>query len=196
MAKFKKGDEVLVIDSDLHKSRPEYYPAAGSYGTVRGATGDSIAVQYGANSGTAYDHAWGIDDSALHKVTQKDRNRAVRYYTRYAFAPALNDYGYYGSIFTSVSFAYKKSSEAKLQAEQEIKARMTAEGGADYRVLYANCHTFATAYVAENILVIDTKTATYRYDLDFCRNEYTKRALGMKEMQAKVDAALEVCNRG
>lgn len=193
MAKFKKGDEVLVIDSDLHKHRPEYYPAAGSYGTVRGVAGDSIAVQYGANSGTAYDHVWCIDDSALHKVTQKDRNRAVRYYIRYAFAPTLNNRDRYGSIFTSVEMAYVKPSENKLRAKREIKQRMEAEGGVDYRVLYANCHTFATAYVVENILVIDTKTATYRYDLDFCRNEYTKRALGIKEMQAKVDTALEVC---
>lgn len=193
MAKFKKSDEVLVIDSDLHKCRPEYYPAAGSYGTVRGVAGDSITVQYGANSGTAYDHVRCIDDSALHKVTQKDRNRAVRYYTRYVFAPALNNRNRYGSIFTSVEMAYVKPSENKLRAEQEIKQRMQEEGGVDYRILYANCHTFATAYVAENILVIDTKTATYRYDLDFCRNEYTKRALGLNKMQAKVDAALEVC---
>lgn len=195
MAKFKKGDEVLVVDGDLHKSRPEYYPAAGSYGTVTGVAGGSITVQYGTNSGTAYDHVWLIDDSALHKVTQKDRNSAVRYYTRYVFAPALNNRNRYGSIFTSVEMAYVKPSENKLRAEQEIKRRMQEEGGVDYRVLYANCHTFATAYVAENILVVDTKTATYRYDLDFCRNGYTKRALGIKEMQAKVDAALEVCKR-
>lgn len=69
MAKFKKGDEVLVTNGDLHNDRPEYYPAAGSYGTVRGVAGDSITVQYSANSGTAYDHVWCIDDSALHKVT-------------------------------------------------------------------------------------------------------------------------------
>ena len=196
MAKFKKGDEVLVIDSDWHKHRLEYYPAAGSYGTVRGVEGDSITVQYGANSGTAYDHVWCIDDSALRKVTQKDRNRAVRYYARYVFAPALNNRNHYRSIFTSVEMAYVKPSENKLRAEQEIKQRMQEEGGVDYRVLYANCHTFVTAYVAENILVIDTREATYRYDLDFCRNEYTKRALGIKEMQTKVDAALEVCKRG
>lgn len=193
MAKFKKGDEVLVTDGYWHKRRPEYYPAAGSYGTVRGVADDSITVQYGANSGTAYDHVWCIDDSALHKVTQKDRNRAVRYYTRYVFAPALNNRNRYGSIFTSVEMAYVKPSENKLLAEQEIKRRMEAEGGVDYRVLSATCHTFTTAYVAENILVIDTKEATYRYDLDFCRNEYTKRALGLNKMQAKVDAALEVC---
>lgn len=193
MAKFKKGDEVLVVDGDLHKHRPEYYPAVGSYGTVRGVAGGSITVQYGTNSGTAYDHVWCIDDLALRKVTQKDRNRAVRYYARYVFAPALNNRNRYGSIFTSVEMAYVKPSENKLRAEQETKRRMLEEGGVDYRVLYANCHTFATAYVAENILVVDTKTATYRYDLDFCRNEYTKRALGIKEMQAKVDAALEVC---
>ena len=193
MAKFKKGDEVLVVDGDLHKHRPEYYPAAGSYGTVMGVAGNSITVQYGTNSGTAYDHVWCIDDSALRKVTQKDRNCAVRYYTGYVFAPALNNRNRYGSIFTSVEMAYAKPSENKLRAEQEIKQRMQEEGGVDYRVLYANCHTFATAYVAENILVVDTKTATYRYDLDFCRNEYTKRALGLKEMQAQVDATLEVC---
>lgn len=193
MAKFKTGDEVLVTNSDLHKHRPEYYPAAGSYGTVRGVAGGSITVQYGENSGTAYDHTWCIEDSALRKVTQKDRNRAVRYYTWYVFAPALNNRNRYGSIFTSVEMAYVKPSENKLRAEREIKQRMQDEGGVDYRVLYANGYTFATAYVAENILVVDTKTATYRYDLDFCRNEYTKRALGMKEMQAKVDAALEVC---
>ena len=177
MAKFKQGDEVLVTNSDMHKRRPKYYPAEGSYGTVRGVEGDSITVQYGENSGTAYDHVWCIDDSELRKVTQKDRNRAVRYYTRYVFAPALNNRNRYGSIFTSVEMAYVKPSENKLRIEQEIKRRMQAEGGVDYRVLYANCHTFATAYVAENILVVDTKTATYRYDLDFCRNEYTKRAL-------------------
>ena len=90
MPKFKKGDEVFVVNSDLHKCRPEYYPAVGSYGTVRGVANDSITVQYGANSGTAYDHVWCIDDSALCKVTQKDRNRAVRYYTTYVFAPALS----------------------------------------------------------------------------------------------------------
>lgn len=193
MAKFKKGDEVLVVDGDLHKSRPEYYPAAGSYGTVLSVAGGSITVQYGTNSGTTYDHAWLIDDLALRKVTQKDRNRAVRYYTRYVFAPALNNRNRYGSIFTSVEMAYVKPSENKWLAEQEIKRRMQEEDGVDYRVLYANCHTFAAAYVTENILVVDTKTATYRYDLDFCRNEYTKRALRIKEMQAKVDAALEVC---
>lgn len=195
MAKFKKGDEVLVIDGDWHKLNSRYYPAEGSYGTVMGVEGGSITVQYGENSGTAYDHAWCIDDWALRKVTQKDRNRAVQYYTMYVFAPALNNRNRYGSIFTSVEMAYVKPSENKLRAEQEIKRRMQAEGGVDYRVLYANCHTFATAYVAENILVVDTKTATYRYDLDFCRNEYTKRALGIKEMQAKVDAAQEVCKR-
>ena len=193
MTKFKKGDEVLVTNSNLHKCRPEYYPAAGSYGTVRGVADDGITVQYSANSGTAYDHVWCIDDSALRKVTQKDRNRAVQYYTRYVFAPALNNRNRYGSIFTSVEMAYVKPSENKLRAEQEIKQRMQKEGGVDYRVVYANCHNFATAYVTENILVIDTKTATYRYDLAFCRNEYTQRALGMKEMQVKVDAALEVC---
>ena len=193
MAKFKKGDEVLVIDSDLHKLNSRYYPAEGSYGKILNEEHGYSTVQYGENSGTAYDHVWCIDDSALRKVTQKDRNRAVRYYTRYVFAPALNNRNRYGSIFTSVEMAYVKPSENKLRAEQEIKRRMQEEGGVDYRILYANCYTFATAYVAENILVIDTKTATYRYDLDFCRNEYTKRALGMKEMQAKVDAALEVC---
>lgn len=193
MTKFKKGDEVLVTNGDLHKLNSRYYPAVGSYGKILNDEHGYITVQYGANSGTAYDHAWCIDDSALRKVTQKDRNRAVRYYTRYVFAPALNNRNRYGSVFTSVEMAYVKPSESKLRAEQEIKQHMQEEGGVDYRVLYANCHTFATAYVAENILVVDTKTATYRYDLDFCRNEYTKRALGMKEMQAKVDAALEVC---
>lgn len=92
-----------------------------------------------------------------------------------------------------MEMAYVKPSENKLRAEQEIKQRMQEEGGVDYRVLYATGYTFATAYVTENILVIDTREATYRYDLDFCRNEYTKMALGIKEMQAKVDAALEVC---
>ena len=193
MAKFKKGDEVLVTNGDLHKLNSRYYPAVGSYGTVLGAEHRSVTVQYGENSGTAYDHIWSTDQDSVRKVTQKDRNRAVRYYTRYVFAPALNNRNRYGSIFTSVEMAYAKPSENKLRAEQEIKQRMQEEGGVDYRVLYANCHTFATAYVTENILVVDTKTATYRYDLDFCRNEYTKRALGITEMQAIVDTALEVC---
>lgn len=193
MAKFKEGNEVLVTNNELHKLNPRYYPAAGSYGTVLGAEHRSVTVQYGENSGTAYDHIWSTDQDSVRKVTQKDRNRAVRYYIRYVFAPALNNRNRYGSIFTSVEMAYVKPSENKLLAEQEIKQRMEAEGGVDYRVLSANCHTFTTAYVAENILVIDTKEATYRYDLDFCRNEYTKRALGIKEMQTKVDAALEGC---
>lgn len=29
MAKFEKGDEVLVTNGDLHTHRPEYYPASG-----------------------------------------------------------------------------------------------------------------------------------------------------------------------
>lgn len=193
MAKFKEGDEVLVTDNERHKLNPRYYPAEGSYGKILSGEYNCITVQYGENSGTAYDHIWSTEPNRVRKVTQKDRNRAVQYYTRYVFAPALNNRNRYGSIFTSVEMAYVKPSENKLRAEREIKQRMQEEGGVDYRVLYANCHTFATAYVAENILVVDTKTATYRYDLDFCRNEYTKRALGMKEMQAKVDAALEVC---
>lgn len=193
MAKFKKGDEVLVTNGDLHKLNSRYYPAEGSYGKILNDEHGYITVQYGENSSTAYDHIWSTDQDSVRKVTQKDRNRAVQYYTRYVFAPALNNRNRYGSIFTSVEMAYVKPSENKLLAEREIKQRMQAEGGVDYRVLYANCHTFATAYVAENILVVDTKTATYRYDLDFCRNEYTKRALGMKEMQEKVDAAPEVC---
>lgn len=193
MATFKKGDEVLVVDGDWHKLNSRYYPAEGSYGKILSEERGYITVQYGENSGTAYDHIWSIDSNRVRRVTQKDRNRAVQYYARYVFAPALNNRNRYGSIFTSVEMAYVKPSENKLRAEQEIKRRMQAEGGVDYRVLYANCYNFATAYVVENVLVIDTKTATYRYDLDFCRNEYTKRALGMKEMQAKVDAALEVC---
>lgn len=176
MAKFKKGDEVFVINKWLHKNAPQFYPAEGSYGEVLGDEYDCIVVQYGANSGTAYDHIWSIDQSSLRKVTQKDRNRAVRYYAKYVFARALNQRDCYGST-------YVKLNENKLLAEQEIKRRMQAEGGVDYRVLYANSRTFVTAYVAENILVVDTKTATYRYDLDFCRNEYTKSV----EDRRKVD---------
>ena len=155
-----------------------------------------ITVQYGANSGTAYDHIWSIDPNSVRKVNQKDRNRAARYYARYVFAPALNQRDRYGSIFTSIEMAYVKPSENKLRVEQEIKERMRAEGSVDYRVIYAKCQDFAAAYVAENILVVSTKAATYRYDLDFCKEEYKKRALGIKEKQAKVDAALEVCKRG
>lgn len=132
----------------------------------------------------------------MRKVTQKDRNRAERYYAKYIFAPALNNCDRYRSIFTSVEMAYVKPSENKLLAEQEIKRRMEAEGGVEYRVIYATCQDFTTAYIAENILVIDTKTATYRYDLDFCREVYKQRVMRIKEMQAKVDAALEVCRRG
>ena len=195
MAKFKKGDEILVTDKERHKLNPRYYPAEGSYGKILSEEYSCITVQYGSNSGTAYDHVWSTDPHSVRKVTQKDRNRAVQYYTRYVFAPALNNRDRYGSIFTSVEMAYVKPSENKLLAEREIKRRMRAEGGVDYRVIYAKYQAFTTAYVAENILVVDTKEATYRYDLDFCRNEYTKRALGMNEMQAKVDAALEVCKR-
>lgn len=182
MAKFKVGDEVLVTDKERHKLNPRYYPAEGSYGRILSEEYGCIIVQYGTNSGTAYDHIWSTDPNSVRKVTQKDRNRAVQYYTRYVFAPALNNRNRYGSIFTSVEMAYVKPSENKLRAEQGITQRMQAESGVDYRVLYANCHTFATAYVAENILVVDTKAATYRYDLDFCRNEYTKRVTRMKEM--------------
>lgn len=196
MIKFKEGDEVLVTDKERHKLNPRYYPAEGSYGKILSEEYGCITVQYGPNSGTAYDHVWSTNPHSVRKVTRKDRNRAARYYARYVFAPALNNRDRYGSIFTNVEMAYVKPSENKLLAEQEIKRRMRAEGGVDYRVLYVTCYTFATAYVAENILVVDTKTATYRYDLDFCRNEYTKRATKMKEMQAKVDAALEVCRRG
>lgn len=196
MAKFKKGDEVLVTNKEKHKLNQRYYPAEGSYGKILSEEYGCITVQYGANSGTAHDHIWSIDSNSVRKVTQKDRNRAARYYARYIFAPALNNRDRYGSIFTSVEMAYVKPSENKLLAEQGIKQRMQAEGGVDYRVIYANCQDFMTAYVTENILVVDTKEATYRYDLDFCRNEYTKRALGMKEMQAKVDAALAVYKRG
>lgn len=201
MAKFKKGDEVLVKAGHLHSISSMYYPAIGSYGTVTCLAKDdtdhldgTLWVKWGPNSGTMAPHDWNIPENTLRKVTKKDRNRAVQYYTRYVFAPALNNRNRYGSIFTSVEMAYVKPSENKLRAEREIKQRMQEEGGVDYRVIYANCQNFATAYVAENILVVDTKTATYRYDLDFCRNEYTKRALGIKEMQAKVDAAMEVCN--
>lgn len=197
MAKFKGGDEVLVTGDNLHPAFPNYYPAKGSYGTFLRSPNDGTAwVQWGPHSGTAAPHVWNIYDSAIRKVTQKDRNRAARYYARYVFAPALNNRDRHGSIFTNVEMAYVKPSENKLLAEQEIKQRMRAEGGVDYRVIYAKCQDFVTAYVAENILVVDTKAATYRYDLDFCRNEYTKRVTRMKEMQAKVDAALEVCRRG
>lgn len=199
MTKLKKGDEVFVANGDWHKRTPRYYPAEGSYGEITSSKPtelNSVCVQWGPNSGTARKHEWSINISELRKVTQKDRNRAVRYYARYIFAPALNNRDRYGSIFTNVEMAYVKPSENKLRIEQEIKQRMQAEGGVDYRVLYANCHTFATAYVAENILVVDTKTATYRYDLDFCREEYKKRALRMQETQAKVDAALEAYRRG
>lgn len=196
MVKFKEGDEVLVTGKEMHKLNSRYYPAEGSYGKVLSIEYGCAAVQYGPNSGTAYDHIWSIDPRNLRKVTQKDRNRAVRYYARYVFAPALNQRERYGSIFTGVEMAYVKPSENKLHAEQVIKERMKAEGGVDYRVIYAKCQDFTTAYVAENILVVDTKAATYRYDLDFCRNEYTKRVTGIKEKQAKVDAALEVCRRG
>lgn len=196
MRKFKVGDEILVIDKEKHKLNPRHYPAEGSYGKVLSEGYACITVQYGTNSGTAYDHIWSINPRSVRKVTQKDRNRAVRYYAKYVFAPALNNRDRYGSIFTSVEMAYVKPSENKLRIEQEIKQRMRAEGGIDYRVIYATCQDFATAYVAENILVVDTKAATYRYDLDFCRNEYTKGVTRMKEMQAKVDAALEVCRRG
>lgn len=203
MAKFKEGDEVLVTDGQLHGIISRYYPAIGSYGTVICLTKNdtshcdgTVWVQWGPNSGTMPEHDWNTPESAIRKVTQKDRNRAVRYYARYVFATALNNRDRRGSIFTNVEMAYVKPSENKLLAEQKIKQRMQAEGGVDYRVLYATCQDFTTAYVAENILVVDTKATTYRYDLDFCRNEYTKRATRMKEMQAKVDAALEVCRRG
>lgn len=199
MAKFKVGDEVFVAESDWHNRWPEFYPVNGSYGKVIAESAiskDSVWVQWGSNSGTNQPHKWSINESQLRKVTQKDRYRAARYYARYVFAPALNQRERYGSIFTSVEMAYVKPSENKLRIEQEIKERMKAEGGVDYRVIYAKCQDFAAAYVAENILVVDTKAATYRYDLDFCREEYKKRALGIKEMQAKVDAALEVCRRG
>lgn len=199
MAKFKEGDEILVTNDDLHPAFPNYYPAKGSYGTFLchpTPNDGTLWVQWGPNSGTAAPHKWNIYDSAIRKITQKDRNRAAQYYARYVFAPALNNRDRHGSIFTNVEMAYVKPSENKLLAEQEIKQRMRAEGGVDYRVLYATCQDFTTAYVAENILVVDTKATTYRYDLDFCRNEYTKRVTRMKEMQAKVDAALEVCRRG
>lgn len=196
MRKFKEGDEVLVTDKERHKLNPRYYPAEGSYGKILSEEYGYITVQYGPNSGTAYDHVWSTDPHSVRKVTQKDRNRAVRYYARYVFAPALNNRDRYGSIFTNVEMAYVKPSENKLLAEQEIKQHMQAEGGVDYRVIYAKCQDFTTAYAAENILVINTKSATYRYDLDFCRNEYKKRVMGIKETQAKVDAALEVCRRG
>lgn len=196
MAKFKVGDEVFVTDKERHKLNSRYYPAEGSYGKVLSIEYGCVTVQYGPNSGTAYDHIWSIDPNSVRKVTQKDRDRAARYYCRYVFAPALNQRERYGSIFTGVEMAYVKPSENKLRVEQEIKRRMKTEGGVDYRVIYAKCQDFATAYVAENILVVDTKAATYRYDLDFCREEYKKRALGIKEKQAKVDAALEVCRRG
>lgn len=199
MTKLTKGDGVLVIDDNLHSAFPAYYPAKGSYGEfLRYNTPNdgTMWVKWGPNSGTVQDHIWNIYDTALHKVTQKDRNRAARYYCRYVFAPALNQRGYYRSIFTSLEMAYAKPSENKLRIEQEIKQRMQAEGGVDYRVIYAKCQDFTTAYIAENILVVDTKTATYRYDLDFCRDEYKKRVMGIKEKQAKVDDALEVCRRG
>ena len=168
MAKFKTGDEVFIINKWLHTNDPRFYPAEGSYGEVLSDEYDCIIVQYGANSGTAYDHIWSIDTRSLRKVTQKDRERAARYYAKYVFARALNQRDYYGST-------YVKPNENKLLVEQEIKRRMQAEGGVDYRVLYANSRTFVTAYTTENILVVNTKSETYRYDLDFCRNEYTKR---------------------
>lgn len=203
MAKFKRGDEVFVTDGGFHNIASFYYPAKGSYGTVTCLTQNNTThsdgtlwVKWGPNSGTIAPHDWNIPESAICKVTQEDRNRAARYYAKYVFAPALNNRDCYRSIFTSVEMAYIKPSENKLLAEQGIKQRMQAEGGVDYRVLYATCHTFATAYVAENILVVDTKEATYRYDLDFCREEYKKSVLRREELQAKVDAALEVCRRG
>lgn len=182
MVKFKEGDEVLVTNKERHKFNPRYYPAEGSYGRILSEGYDCVTVQYGANSGTAHDHIWSTDPNSVRKITQKDRSRAARYYAKYVFAPALNNRDRYGSIFTSVEMAYVKPSENKLRIEQEIKRRMQAEGGVDYRVIYAKCQDFATAYVAENILVVDTKAVTYRYDLDFCRNEYTKRVTRMKEM--------------
>lgn len=196
MVTFKAGDEVFVRDGHLHTVAPSYYPAEGSYGKYVGFDKGTAWVQWGPNSGTLLDHTWNIPEYQLCKVTQKDRDRAVRYYARYVFAPALNQRERYGSIFTSVEMAYVKPSENKLHAEQKIKERMKAEGGVDYRVIYAKCQDFTAAYVAENILVVSTKAATYRYDLDFCRNEYKKKVIGIKEKQAKVDTALEVCKRG
>lgn len=179
MAKFKTGDEVFVTDSDLHNIMSNYYPTKGSYGNILRYPENkdgTVWVQWGPNSGTMAPHDWNIPEYAIRKVTQKDRNRAVRYYVRYVFAPAVNNHDRYESIFTSVEMTYVKPSENKLRIEQEIKQRMQAEGGVDYRVIYVKCQDFTTAYVAENILVVDTKATTYRYDLDFCRNEYTKRA--------------------
>lgn len=73
--------------------------------------------------------------------------------------------------------------------------RLHTNGKTEFRKAYAvnkdTLRNYAKWVDADRFVL--TKTATYRYDLDFCRNEYTKRALGMKEMQAKVDAALEVC---
>ena len=200
MRKFKVGDQVIItrLEYDRHKRFPQWYPLVGSVGTIVECEqdNDSALVQWGEESGTSDNHCWYCKVSNLRRITKADRKRALVYYARYVFPRALNDRDYYGSIFTSVSFAYKNPSEAKLQAEREIKDRMTAEGGKDYRVLYAGCQSFTTAYVAENILVIDTNCNTYRYDLEFCRNNYCARVTKLDAVQRKVDDALEVCRRG
>lgn len=80
---------------------------------------------------------------------------------------------YVNSTCDSVDNAYiTRPSDAKRQAERDILNRMQSEGGRDYRILSHSGFVFTCGYIipqADNghdVLVVDTKSNTYRITVD------------------------------
>ena len=75
MSKLNVGDEVMMIEDELHAEHPEYYPARGSIGVVVqcASNGELALIDWGQDSGVDWNisedkYAWWCIAKKLGKV--------------------------------------------------------------------------------------------------------------------------------